>query len=97
MRSKYNVKKVTDVYIKKLIRKTWRPVPHEITAEEVEHRRWQVLYYREVARMKELYARGEFKLFCNSVGREITNGVCSSMQEHHEGCWDCDYGKGSKE
>lgn len=95
LRDKYNIRRLRDTYIKKLIKRSW---PNKnfriITDQEIKERRQQVIRCRrkkQIKLIKREYTETVSMVICPLVKREIPMETCHNMQAHYEKCQGCEH------
>ena len=95
LRDKYNIRKLTDTYIKKLIKRTWSNKNLRIVADqEIKDRRKQVSRFRwkrDIRQIKKEFKEMVAMVVCPFVKKEIPSETCDNMQSHFEKCEGCEH------
>lgn len=93
LKCRYELKHLTDVYIRKLVRKTPSNVNYIVTDQQIQERReWIILVRQEKQKRKEAAAR-KLMPVCSLVDKEIPAETCRNMQMNYkyEDCSICEY------
>ena len=93
LKTRCHVKNLTDVYIRRQVRRSVGPI-HTITDQEIDERRQQIIRWRrkrQLRQVKKEYIPREAMIICSLVEREIPVQTCDNMQIHYEKCQGCEH------
>lgn len=82
LKVKHHVRYLTDVYVRRQIRRSWGKTPHTISDQEINERRQQIIRWRETRVKKQEPEKGS-RVFCPLVEKEILTDICHNVQKNY--------------